>query len=346
MSTKSDNHNPAIPHILTLGPTENQDDLSRTGGVIVLFVEFLHQLRRKNISFSVIDTNKAHYPNRIVSLLSIWWGLFVKSRSSSHISLHGTANDYIFIAPVAVLCGKIFGKPVSLRKFAGDFDKVYEGLPTPIRKIVQWTLKNSSVNWFETRYLVNYFSALNPRTHWFPNVRRKPGFHREGKFSKRFLFVGNITKEKGIIELLEASDALDDTYTIHLYGTINPDMEEFDFLPYRAKYQRALNHDEVLHTMAQYDILILPSYREGYPGVIIEALSIGLPVIVSDLSGIREMVDETCARFVRPGNITDIIQGIIYFNDVNYPDFSVNALKFFEPFDSDLQSERYFQQMI
>lgn len=346
MSTLSNNLNDIDTHILTLGPIENKDDLSRTGGVIVLFIEFLQQLDRKGISFSIIDTNKAHYANRIVSLLSIWWALFSKSRNCSHISLHGTANDYIFIAPVAVLCGKIFGKPVSLRKFAGDFDKVYEALPIPLRIVVAWALKNSAVNWFETQYLVNYFTMFNPKTYWFPNVRRKPEFHREGKYAKRFLFVGNITKEKGIVELLNASNQLDDTFTIHLYGTINPDMREFDFSSYNARYQRALRHDEVLKTMAQYDILILPSYREGYPGVIIEALSVGLPIIASNLSGIREMIDEKCARFVQPGNVTDIVQAITYFNNVNYLDFSENALKFFEPFDSDLQSERYFQQMI
>jgi glycosyltransferase involved in cell wall biosynthesis len=47
-------------------------------------------------------------------------------------------------------------------------------------------------------------------------------------------------------------------------------------------------------------VLALPSYREGYPNVVIEALSCGRPVIATDVGGIPELVDESSGILVAP----------------------------------------------
>jgi glycosyltransferase involved in cell wall biosynthesis len=327
--------------LLLLGPMENKDDLTKTGGVIVLFSDLLTQCDKRNIKYIIIDTNKSHYSNRLFALLNIWWMLLTKTRQCSHVSLHGTANDYMFIAPIAVLLAKAFGKTISLRKFAGSFDDIYNEMNFFFKSIVSWTLKKSDTNFFETKYLVEHFTPLNQHTYWFPNVRNASDKKREGKFQKRFIFLGKVTKEKGVIELLQASNQLDDSYIIDLYGYKGDDLLTFNFDDYKAKYQRALAATEVLDTLKKYDVLILPSYIEGYPGVIIEALSVGLPVIATTLSGIKEMVDEKCAVFVRPKNIEDIKNAILSITIDKYPIYSENALKCFEQFDSDLQTTKF-----
>jgi glycosyltransferase involved in cell wall biosynthesis len=56
--------------------------------------------------------------------------------------------------------------------------------------------------------------------------------------------------------------------------------------------------------MEQMDILVLPSYGEGFPLVLLEAMSIGLPVIASRVAGIPEMiVDGETGILIPPGNI-------------------------------------------
>jgi glycosyltransferase involved in cell wall biosynthesis len=323
----------------------NKKDPTKAGGLDVLFADLLHQFDKNKIPYNVIDADKSNYPNNLTALLSIWYNLLIQIRKFDHISLHGSVTSYIFVAPFAVFLAMLFNKTVSLRKFAGDFDKLYEEMPFFIRWIVTWALKHSNANFFETHYLVKYFSHLNKNTYWFPNVRTKPNTIRSGDFKKRFLFVGNITKEKGIVELLEASNKLDSTYTIHLYGKINHDLSGFDFSMYKAVYKNPLTHQEVLEIMYQYDVLVLPSYREGYPGVVIEALSIGLPVIVTNLSGIKEMVDENCAVFIKPGSSDDIVRAIVSFNNENYSVFSTNALKYFEYFDSEQHTIKYLNRI-
>ena len=328
--------------LLLLGPTENKDDLTRTGGVIVLFSDLICQCEKRNINYIVIDTNKAHYSNKLTALLSIWFILFIKIRRCTHVSLHGTANDYIFIAPVAVLLAKLFGKTVSLRKFAGSFVEIYDSMNFLLKSIVSWTLKKSDANFFETKYLVNCFSSYNENTYWFPNVREKPQMIREGKFQKKFIFLGKVTKEKGIIELLEASNQLDDSYTIDLYGYLGDDLITFNFEGYKAKYKRALATTEVLDTLREYDVLVLPSYIEGYPGVIIEALSVGLPIIATNLEGIKEMIDKRSSVFIEPKSINQLKQAIESFTETNYIERAEAALKQFDQFESSHQTKQFF----
>jgi glycosyltransferase involved in cell wall biosynthesis len=324
---------------------ENKDELTKTGGVIVLFSDLLIQCDKRNIRYFTIDTNKAHYSNKLIALLSIWFMLFIKIRHSTHVSLHGTANDYMFIAPIAVLLAKLFGKTVSLRKFAGNFDEIYDTMHILLKSIVSWTLRESDANFFETKYLVKHFSPLNTHTYWFPNVREKPDTKREGEFQKRFIFLGKVTQEKGILELLEASNQLDDSYTIDMYGYKGDDLLNFNFESYKAKYKRALASTEVLKTLQEYDVLILPSYIEGYPGVIIEALSVGLPIIATNLEGIQEMIDSQSSVLIEPKNIAQLKQAIESFTNTNYTERSAAALKQFDQFETNHQTDKFFRHI-
>lgn len=331
--------------LLLLGPMENKDNPTKTGGVIVLFSDLLRQCDKEGIEYFVIDTNKAHYSNKLSALLNIWFLLFAKARHYSHISLHGTANDYMFIAPLAVFLAKILGKSVSLRKFAGNFDEIYAHMNFLLKTIVSVTLKKSDANFFETKYLVTNFAPFNKQTFWFPNVREKSDTIRVGSFRKRFIFIGSVTKEKGIVELLEASNRLSDDYTIHIYGNIADDLKNFDFSNYQGRYIRALASTEVLKTLAEYDVLILPSYIEGYPGVIIEALSVGLPIIATNLKGIKEMVDENSSVLIEPKNIDQLKNAIESFSDNSYAERSAAALKQFNQFESDYQTKQFFSKI-
>lgn len=329
--------------VLLIGPMENKKDSTKTGGIIVLFLDLLQQFRKYNIDNAVIDTNKENYSHKIIALFSIWVQLLIQTKRYDHISLHGTANDYLYIAPIAVFLAKFYTKSISLRKFAGNFEEIYSSSNFVFKWIISQTLKKSDVNFFETHYLVKYFSKFNIHTYWFPNVRAKPDCLRNGAFKKRFLFIGTITKEKGVLELLKASNLLDNSYTIDLYGPLGYDFKTFDFSPYRAVYRKALRPNQVMEILRQYDVLVLPSYREGYPGIIIEALSVGLPIIATGLAGIKEMIDEKCGIFIHSKNTNDIKNSVEYFDEENYKYYSENALKCFESFDSNVQTPKFIQ---
>lgn len=330
---------------LLIGPCENKRDPSKTGGVIVLFEDLIKQFDKQNINYIVIDTNKANYSNILVAMVSIYFNIFIKSFKVLQLSIHGTANDYVFIAPFMIIVAKLFNKKTSTRKFAGNFHGYYKNANSYKKRLIEYVLKNSTYNFFETKYLVDFFKKFNDNTFWFPNVREKQIIDNKKVFQKKFVFISQLYKSKGVDEILEASNMLSDEYQVDLYGPLRDDYTEEYFTKYKANYKGALKSNEVLNTLKDYDVLILASYYpgEGYPGVVIEALSIGKAVIVTDLESIKEMVDETCAIFVKPRNPEEIKDAILMFDDDNYQSYSKNALLTFTNFDSDIQTNKFLE---
>lgn len=115
-----------------------------------------------------------------------------------------------------------------------------------------------------------------------------------------FLFVGRIVRDKGISELVEAFTALNRKHPetrLVLVGRFEP---ELDPLPESAQKLIAENPsiifagpksgDNLVQTYADADCFVMPSYREGFPNTVMEAGAMGLPSIVTDINGSREII--------------------------------------------------------
>ncbi len=120
-----------------------------------------------------------------------------------------------------------------------------------------------------------------------------------------FLFVGRIVRDKGIVELLEAFKKLTENYApkSHTFSSISlllvgDEEEHLDPLPtstqqlintlpnvYRLPFQT-----DVRPFYATAQALVFPSYREGFPNVVLEAGAFALPSIVTDINGSREII--------------------------------------------------------
>lgn len=330
-------------NLLLIGPRLNKKDPAVSGGGAVLFENLIEQCIMKGIEYDVIDTNKSNYTNNVISLIIIFFQFSGKLMKFSNVSLHGTAKDYVFIAPVVVFFTRLFRKKMSLRKFAGNFNDYFMKSNNMKRCIIKYVLKHSHINFFETKYLVDYFNVYNANTFWFPNVRYKQSLETsKTTFQKRFLFIGHVKKEKGIYELLEVSNMLDSSYTIDIYGSL---VENIVFDDYEAVYRGVLHPDEVVDTMQKYDVLLLPSYREGYPGVIIEALSVGLPIVATKLQGISEMIDTESSILIEAKNCKELKQAIESFTTSNYNQKSLAAIRQFKQFDSEIQTAKFFERI-
>jgi teichuronic acid biosynthesis glycosyltransferase TuaC len=108
---------------------------------------------------------------------------------------------------------------------------------------------------------------------------------------KLVLYVGNLYVEKGIAELAVALRALGDTTQAVIVGD-GPMRPVIEAAKNAICVGRVAN-DVVRDYMAACDMLVLPSYTEGMPTVVVEAGSIGLPVIGTEVGGTPELlVDE------------------------------------------------------
>lgn len=114
-----------------------------------------------------------------------------------------------------------------------------------------------------------------------------------------FLFVGRIVRDKGINELCQAMDRLSGFVParLNLVGryeeTLDPISDEsrdiIDKNP-SIEYVGPKYGDELLAYYAAADCFVFPSYREGFPNTVLEAGAMGLPSIVTDINGSREII--------------------------------------------------------
>lgn len=106
-------------------------------------------------------------------------------------------------------------------------------------------------------------------------------------------FVGRITKDKGIVELMDAFNKVSNKYPsvkLALIGLLeNDDMAIPQRILSEAKANPRVHFFGRLQAIEEYypmlDILVLPSYREGFGNVVIEAEAMGVPVVVTAISG-------------------------------------------------------------
>ncbi len=122
------------------------------------------------------------------------------------------------------------------------------------------------------------------------------------------LFVGRLDTAKGIEELLEAFASLVDRRP-NLRLAFVGDGPGGEHLRSKARHlalgdliilNGPCSSQEVADWLAAANVLALPSYNEGYPNVVIEALSCGRPVIATNVGGILELVNEECGILIAP----------------------------------------------
>jgi len=124
----------------------------------------------------------------------------------------------------------------------------------------------------------------------------------------KVLFVGRITKQKNWLCLLRAIPLVDPRFLVQLVVCgEGEEKEQFlamaDELNVAEKLQYLGYQQDICLIMRSCDMLVLPSWYEGMPNVLLEALSIGLPCIVSDIPAHRDIIGDTgCALLFDPSN--------------------------------------------
>ena len=115
-----------------------------------------------------------------------------------------------------------------------------------------------------------------------------------------FLFVGRIVRDKGMDELMAAFDMLSKKYPQTRLVLVGPYEDSLD--PVSDETRRIIKDnpaieavgtkrgDDLLAYYAAADCFVFPSYREGFPNTVIEAGAMGLPCIVTDINGSREII--------------------------------------------------------
>ncbi|MBR4065389.1 MAG: glycosyltransferase family 4 protein [Bacteroidaceae bacterium] len=120
-----------------------------------------------------------------------------------------------------------------------------------------------------------------------PNIQRVP---------RRLLFVGHVIPSKGVYELVQACSAIPDV-ELRLIGRVEEkvkcELQQIASVK-PVEWMHLLGecgHDDVLREMLECDLFLFPSYTEGFPNVILEAMACRVPIISTGVGAIPEMLE-------------------------------------------------------
>lgn len=142
--------------------------------------------------------------------------------------------------------------------------------------------------------------------------------------AKKIVYVGRLSAEKGVPILFDSIAKLkEQNYDVQL--TLLGDGEDRDFLEKLAHDMNINDHvifggfvdqKTIATTLRESDIFVLPSFAEGIPVALMEAMAIGIPVIATYVGGVTELViDQNTGQVVSPSDSEGLAQAIARYID-------------------------------
>lgn len=285
------------PRVLFVAPLSTDGDA--IGGARVRAENILQQLRSRHFHVDVLNSSRPEtgrtilWPNAkgLAMIARVLRGLLAKIWNCDVVLLSMSAQTAHVVASCFWLVCRAARKPLAMDCVGGNWAEVYREYSRVARWAADRFYLRSALLLVETPQLSQAFQAPNVRR--FPNTRdfRVPPVTRSS--ARKLIFLGQLRLEKGLAEALEACRSLPAGCRLQVFGPPMPntDMALFEGHP-RATYGGVLRPADVPRALNEHDALVMPSYfsGEGHPGVIIEALQCGLPVIAARWSSIPELV--------------------------------------------------------
>lgn len=184
-------------------------------------------------------------------------------------------------------------------------------------------------NWTEFYYSMGVEPArLTVIRNWLPEsvpMRCTPrSYSPEESF--HFIFVGWLVPEKGVLELLDAIECVRRKYRFRLTFVGGGTLEHV----VKARIQECgwageiavtgwKQPDEVVQLLDEADVFVLPSYAEGFPNALLEAMARGLPAICTDVGGVSDSLHHEINGFlIPPRNVDALVEAMsCYLRDTN-----------------------------
>ena len=311
------------PKVLVIGP------VGAVGGMATSMRLQLGGELAQQYKMIPLDNSKRTPPDRplwqgVRSQLGLLWKLnrLLARHRPELVHVHTCSGLTFYRTIVDMLIVRLHGMPVILHIRGGRFEEFLNGRSAIGRRVVRWALVSAdsvialSPIWAERLLAFDSRISVQVVANGVP-LPERPRQHRPTA-RIRIVFVGTTQRAKGVDDLIEALSRLPKQtrrrIDVRIIGT-DPSrrIEELQALAEQRGLSESvvftgeLSSEEVKGELRRAAIFTLPSYAEGLPNALLEAMACGLPAVVGSVGAVPEVIDHGVSGFlVRPGDIEQL----------------------------------------
>lgn len=300
------------PKILIIGPDSQ-------GGITSVIKMYLQNgLDEAEFLSSYISGNKLKQFIHYVKFLFKYFKKLL-NKNIKIIHIHTASRGSFLRKFIAFNIAKLFKKKILFHIHPSNFIKFYDNSSKIVQGCIKKTLINSDLlvviaNTIKQE-ITTRFADLDFRMIYNPVIMKEFN-SKESANSIKVLFMGRLGQNKGVYDIIEAAKYINgNNLKISLYGDGN--IEEFQNLVKKYCLQDKvlvkgwISGEEKEKIIRESDISILPSYTEGLPMSVLEAMSYGLPIISTPVGGTSEAVEDGVNGFlIQPGDYKALAEKI------------------------------------
>lgn len=313
------------PDYIIVGPDPKRTDIANPGGQLTATAGLLKFAEETGLDLVFVDTLQGSFPSppapvRVAKAIRrqfqfLWYSTVRRPRKGALIFSAGPGS--FLERAVTGLIGRLFGVRSVMCLRSGRLAP-YLGAPSALGRVISAMLRMQprilvqGRNWLPDLERAGVESSrIRVVANWIAPTKRRAEHPRcvEADRPVRFVFVGWLVAEKGVLELIEACQRLHSSgLTFHLVivggGTLHDELAESIAsagLEEVVSMTGWVDPSEVADHMQKADVFVLPTYFEGFPNALIEAFALGLPAISTPVGAIPDsLVDGENGFLVAP----------------------------------------------
>lgn len=236
------------------------------------------------------------------------------------VHINAASDSSYYRKSFFIRAAKVFKKKIVIHQHGGDFENFYyRQLNDNGRQSVKKIFSMANVVLVLSPEWKSFFSKIvdGNKIVVFPNSIKIPPMAEKEYGQHKLLFLGRICKTKGIGELMEVIPELKKEYpNVKLYlGGIWEDKElkkTADHYPENVVDLGWISGEEKRKYLNLCDIFVLPTYFEGQPVSVLEAMASSCAVVASKTGGIPQMIEDgKTGVLIEPKNVRSLKEGLV-----------------------------------
>ncbi|WKN30485.1 glycosyltransferase family 4 protein [Porifericola rhodea] len=288
-------------------------------------------------------------------LLIIFTWKLLANKNYKIVHIHGASKGSFFRKYVYFKLTRIMGRKVVYHMHGAGFHLFYKDTSPFVRKRIQYMINNADTLIVLSKWWQNFFnSEFRPKKiEIVPNIVEAPSVVNRSSHVKNeylnLLFLGRVGDRKGIFDLLKVFSTDVSFFKAHFKLKVGGDgdidrlksnISEMG-LSEMVEYIGFVEGEQKAKAIHKADIYVLPSYNEGLPISILEAMAYSKAVISTTVGGIPEIIEDGYnGSLIEPGNLEALKSALLQL--LNDP----SKLKLYGERSYKIVSKRHFPDAV